>query len=92
MCAIAGLIHCGDEAILAAMCAAQVHRGPDSHGCQWWRQHGSGFGHQRLSILDLSPAGHQPMSTPDERYWITFNGEVYNFQDIRRELEAKQSD
>ena len=89
MCAIAGLIHCGDDAQLQAMLDSQAHRGPDSEGKQWWAEHGSGFGHRRLAILDLSPAGHQPMSTPDGRYWITFNGEVYNFQDIRRELEAK---
>lgn len=45
-----------------------------------------GFGHRRLSILDLSPKGHQPMCTKDERYWITFNGEVYNYIEIREEL------
>jgi asparagine synthase (glutamine-hydrolysing) len=89
MCAIAGLIRCGDPALLRQMCDVQAHRGPDSQGAEWWPQRGSGFGHRRLSILDLSPAGHQPMATPDGRYWITFNGEVYNFQDIRRELEAK---
>jgi asparagine synthase (glutamine-hydrolysing) len=89
MCAIAGLIRCGDSALLQQMCDMMAHRGPDSQGRQWWPQHGSGFGHRRLAILDLSPTGHQPMSTPDGRYWITFNGEVYNFQDLRRELEAK---
>jgi asparagine synthase (glutamine-hydrolysing) len=89
MCAIAGLIHCGDPELLRALCAAQAHRGPDSHGVQWWEGHDSGFGHQRLAILDLSQTGHQPMATPDGRYWITFNGEIYNFQDIRRKLEAK---
>jgi asparagine synthase (glutamine-hydrolysing) len=89
MCAIAGLIHCGDTALLQRMGDVQAHRGPDSQGLQWWSQHGSGLGHRRLAILDLSPTGHQPMATPDGRYWITFNGEVYNFQDIRRELEAK---
>jgi asparagine synthase (glutamine-hydrolysing) len=89
MCAIAGLIQCGDPALLQRMCDVQAHRGPDSQGMEWWTQHGSGFGHRRLAILDLSPTGHQPMATPDGRYWISFNGEVYNFQDIRRELEAK---
>lgn len=74
--------------MLQRMCDVQAHRGPDSQGIEWWRQHGSGFGHRRLAILDLSPAGHQPMATPDGRYWISFNGEVYNYQDIRRELEA----
>jgi len=89
MCAIVGFIHCGNRELLKQSCKIQGHRGPDAHGIQWWESHGAGFGHQRLSILDLSPAGHQPMSTPDGRYWITFNGEIYNFQDIRRKLEAK---
>lgn len=89
MCAIAGLLHCGDPGLLQELCEAQAHRGPDSHGLQWWDAHGSGFGHRRLAILDLTPAGHQPMATPDGRYWMTFNGEIYNFQDIRRTLEAK---
>ncbi len=89
MCAIAGLIRCGDPEQLQAMLDVMAHRGPDSQGKQWWPQHGSGFGHCRLAILDLSPTGHQPMATPDARYWISFNGEVYNFQDIRRELQAK---
>ena len=89
MCAIAGLIRCGDSTLLQRMCDVQSHRGPDSQGSEWWTRHGSGLGHRRLAILDLSPAGHQPMATPDGRHWITFNGEVYNFQEIRRELEAK---
>jgi asparagine synthase (glutamine-hydrolysing) len=89
MCAIVGLIHCGDPSLLRQLCETQAHRGPDSHGLEWWERHGSGFGHRRLAILDLSPTGHQPMATPDGRYWITFNGEIYNFQDIRRRLEAK---
>jgi asparagine synthase (glutamine-hydrolysing) len=89
MCGIAGLIRCGNPALLQQMRLVQAHRGPDSQGAEWWPEYGSGFGHCRLAILDLSPAGHQPMSTLDRRYWITFNGEVYNFQDIRRELEVK---
>jgi asparagine synthase (glutamine-hydrolysing) len=89
MCAIAGLLHCGDAELLGQLSQAQAHRGPDSHGVQWWSAHGSGFGHQRLAILDLSPTGHQPMATPDGRYWITFNGEIYNYRDIRGKLEAK---
>lgn len=88
MCAIAGLIHCGDPALLDAMMRVQAHRGPESRGQNWFGEFGSGLGHCRLAFLDLSPAGHQPMATPDERYWIAFNGEVYNFQDIRGELTA----
>ncbi len=88
MCAIAGLIHCGSPALLQQMLDVMAHRGPDSEGARWFSLHGSGLGHRRLAILDLSPTGNQPMATPDGRHWITFNGEVYNFQDIRRELEA----
>lgn len=66
-----------------------AHRGPDSQGTEWWPAHGSGFAHCRLSILDLSPSGNQPMASPDGRYWIAFNGEIYNYREIRSELEAK---
>jgi asparagine synthase (glutamine-hydrolysing) len=88
MCAISGLIHCGEPALLDAMMRVQSHRGPESRGQNWFAEFGSGFGHCRLAFLDLSPAGHQPMSTPDDRYWIVFNGEVYNFQEIAKELRA----
>jgi asparagine synthase (glutamine-hydrolysing) len=89
MCAIAGLINCGDPALLQRMMAAMAHRGPDSRGSEWWPDRDSGLGHCRLAILDLSPRGHQPMTSPDDRYTITFNGEVYNYQELRRELEGK---
>jgi asparagine synthase (glutamine-hydrolysing) len=89
MCAIVGLMNCGDPELLRELCVAQAHRGPDSDGTQWWAGRSSGLGHRRLAILDLSPTGHQPMATPDGRYWITFNGEIYNFREIRHKLEAK---
>lgn len=63
-----------------------VHRGPDAHGA-WCRQ-GMGLGHTRLSIIDLD-AGQQPMSSADGRYWITYNGEIYNFQLLKKALEEK---
>jgi asparagine synthase (glutamine-hydrolysing) len=88
MCAIAGLINCGDPALLQKMIDVMAHRGPDGEGARWFAHQRSGIGHRRLAILDLSAAANQPLTTPDGRYWITFNGEVYNFQDIRRELEA----
>ena len=62
------------------------HRGPDDNGC--WTADGIGLGFVRLSIIDLSPAGHQPMRSPDGRYTIVFNGEIYNFPALRAELEA----
>jgi len=63
-------------------------RGPDSHGVWSDQAHGLALGHRRLSILDLSPEGHQPMVSRNGRFIIVFNGEVYNFRDLRAELEA----
>ncbi len=57
------------------------HRGLDDRGCEQGLGWGLGFTH--LSILDLSPAGHQPMRTPDGRYWLVFNGEIYNYVELR---------
>ena len=63
-------------------------RGPDSHGVWSDQAHGLALGHRRLSILDLSPEGHQPMVSRNGRFVIVFNGEVYNFRDLRAELES----
>jgi asparagine synthase (glutamine-hydrolysing) len=70
------------------MTDAIVHRGPDDRGT--WVDEGAGIalGFRRLAILDLSPAGHQPMVSRDERFVVTFNGEIYNYQDLRAELEG----
>ena len=88
MCGIAGLMHCGDTAALGWMSDAIAHRGPDSSGAQWFSKTNCGLAHRRLAILDLSPAGNQPMSNEDGSLWITFNGEIYNFRELRTELEA----
>jgi asparagine synthase (glutamine-hydrolysing) len=71
------------------MTNALAHRGPDDRGVQFFPEERVGLGHRRLSILDLSLAGHQPMSNEDETLWITFNGEIYNFIELRRELEEQ---
>ena len=89
MCGIAGLLHCGDRESLARMTNAQSHRGPDDAGLEWFAATGSGLGHRRLSIIDLSPAGHQPMPDDTGTLWITFNGEVYNYEEVRRELVGR---
>jgi len=73
--------------LIQAMCDRIVYRGPDDAGVH---VEGSvGLGHRRLSILDLSELGHQPMATSDQKIWITYNGEVYNFQGLRKDLEKK---
>jgi asparagine synthase (glutamine-hydrolysing) len=92
MCGIAGVVNCGDREILMRMTMVQSHRGPDDSGI-WDRRlsDGSyiGLGSRRLAILDLSPLGHMPMCNHDRSLWITYNGEIYNFAELRHELEAK---
>ncbi|HLZ41061.1 MAG TPA: asparagine synthase (glutamine-hydrolyzing) [Candidatus Sulfotelmatobacter sp.] len=92
MCGISGVVNCGDRETLARMTHVQAHRGPDDYGV-WDRRcpDGSymGLGSRRLAILDLSPDGHMPMSNEDRTVWITYNGEIYNFAELRHELEAK---
>ena len=91
MCGIAGLIHAADRApvdelLLQRMTRKLHHRGPDDFGV--WTGDGAGLGHQRLSIIDLA-GGHQPMAIADGGYWITYNGEIYNYIELRAELEAR---
>jgi len=96
MCGIAGSIATGielDKQVVSVSKAteAQRHRGPDGSGVV--TVHATNptvvFGHRRLAIIDLSPAGHQPMCDPETNNWITFNGEIYNFLQLRSTLEAK---
>lgn len=70
-----------------AMSEAVAHRGPDDSGVWVDREAGIGLSHRRLSIVDLSPEGHQPMASADGRYVLVYNGEIYNFQPLRKELE-----
>src|SRR5689334_12365594 len=92
MCGISGLANWGNREILTRMNAVQSHRGPNDGGI--WERHlpdGSYFalGSRRLSILDLSSSGHMPMTNEDGTVWITYNGEIYNFAELRRELAGK---
>ena len=90
MCGIVGLINLNSVAvappILKRMTDEIAHRGPDGEG--HWIEGNVGLGHRRLAILDLSPAGHQPMVSADHRFVLTYNGEIYNFRELRAELQA----
>ncbi|MDN3645285.1 amidotransferase 1, exosortase A system-associated [Pontixanthobacter aestiaquae] len=91
MCGIAGLFHCGtpkpvDPARIKRMCDALEHRGPDGEGV--WTDAGVGLGHRRLSIIDLE-GSPQPMHAADGTAVLVFNGEIYNFRELRRELEGQ---
>jgi asparagine synthase (glutamine-hydrolysing) len=87
MCGIAGIFGSSMPAIAAAMSAAIAHRGPDDEGLFADAAEGIALAHRRLSIIDVSACGHQPMSYAGGRYTIVFNGEIYNFAKIRHELE-----
>jgi len=91
MCGICGKINLtGDppsEALIRRMTSTLHHRGPDDDGV--YVKGPAGLGHKRLSIIDLSPAGHQPMCNEDGTVWIVFNGEIYNYQAIRSQLMAR---
>jgi asparagine synthase (glutamine-hydrolysing) len=91
MCGITGFIQQGsirDESLLRLtdMLKTLYHRGPDDGGMWVDEQQGVGLGHRRLSILDLSPAGHQPMVSACQRFVIVFNGEIYNHLELRKKL------
>lgn len=90
MCGIAGFWGLGrpDELVAQRMADAIVHRGPDDSGVWSEPEMGVALAHRRLSILDLSPAGHQPMASECGRYVIVFNGEVYNYLELRKQLHA----
>jgi asparagine synthase (glutamine-hydrolysing) len=91
MCGIAGLIQLDgapvSPAVLQRMTDAVAHRGPDGEG--HWIEGNVGIGHRRLAIIDLSPAGQQPMVSADHRYVLSYNGEIYNFRELKAELEAE---
>ncbi len=92
MCGICGIVGEADEPLIKNMLAAIAHRGPDDAGTYVAdAANGArvGLGHRRLSIIDLSAAGHEPMSDATGELWLTYNGEIYNFQEIRKELEKR---
>src|SRR5204863_9112497 len=90
MCGIAGIISFDGSPVyleeLRAMCGAIAHRGPDDEG--FYLGTGAGLGMRRLSIIDLE-AGRQPIRNEDGSVWVVFNGEIYNFHELRKELESR---
>ena len=94
MCGITGILRLGgdlavDERIVTAMRDTLTHRGPDDQGTWCDLDAGVALAHRRLSIVDLSPSGRNPMSEEDGRYWIVYNGEIYNHAALRAGLEAR---
>ena len=87
MCGIAGYFGDFAPALLTEMGAAIAHRGPDGQGA--WAEGRVGLAHARLAIIDLSPAGAQPMASSDRRVVVTFNGEIYNFRELRDRLTSE---
>ena len=94
MCGIAGVLNLTSsrgqlERNAMAMAESIAYRGPDDHGIWSDLESGIALTHRRLSIVDLSPAGHQPMVSANGRFVVTYNGEIYNYQELRPELEAR---
>ncbi|HWN98308.1 MAG TPA: asparagine synthase (glutamine-hydrolyzing) [Blastocatellia bacterium] len=95
MCGICGIYEYGasqpgvSDSLIVRMRETMTHRGPDDAGVYISEDHRVGLGNRRLAIVDLSPAGHNPMCNEDGRVWITFNGEIYNHESLRPGLEAR---
>jgi asparagine synthase (glutamine-hydrolysing) len=94
VCGIAGILAFNDalaldESTMGRMTDTLRHRGPDDSGTCIRAEERVALGHRRLSIIDLSPAGHQPMANEDGTVWITYNGEIYNHGELRAWLEAR---
>lgn len=89
MCGIAGIVGQADQQLIHNMTVALAHRGPDDSGVHVLAEDDVALGHRRLSIIDLSAAGHQPMTNAAGHLTIVYNGELYNFRELRAELEQK---
>ena len=86
MCGIAGFAGFDDDALLRRMCASLTHRGPDEDG--FFTAPGVGLAMRRLSVIDLA-TGRQPITNEDRTVWVVFNGEIYNYQELTEQLQAR---
>src|SRR5215204_4279845 len=89
MCGICGFVGAADERLVRSMSDVLAHRGPDGEGLKCFDGNGhlpASLGHRRLAIIDPDPRSAQPMSYAEGRYWITYNGELYNYRELRRDL------
>jgi asparagine synthase (glutamine-hydrolysing) len=90
MCGICGIAGNVDPSVIERMTLSLTHRGPDDGGVELFPDHQLSLGHRRLSIIDLSPSGRQPMSNEDGSVWISFNGELYNYRELKAGLDSQR--
>jgi len=90
MCGICGIAGNVDPGVIERMTLSLTHRGPDDGGVELFPDHQLALGHRRLSIIDLSPSGRQPMSNEDGSVWISFNGELYNYPELKAGLDSQR--
>ncbi len=90
MCGICGIVGSNDRSTVERMTASLYHRGPDDSGIEHFPRHNLDLGHRRLSIIDLSPRGRQPMANEDGSLWVSFNGEIYNYRQLKSSLDRSR--
>lgn len=90
MCGICGIVGNAESAVIERMTLSLTHRGPDDGGVELFPDHQLALGHRRLSIIDLSPSGRQPMKNEDGSVWISFNGELYNYRELKAQLDPQR--
>jgi asparagine synthase (glutamine-hydrolysing) len=93
MCGMCGIVGTIDQSVIERMTASLAHRGPDGGGVEAFPEYSLAFGHRRLSVIDLSSRGNQPMSNAgcagvDRPLWISYNGEIYNYEELKKELDG----
>src|SRR5262245_49590475 len=90
MCGICGIVGSVDPSVIERMTASLAHRGPDGAGVELFHEVNLALGHRRLSVIDLSPRGRQPMPNEDGSVWISFNGEIYNYCELKDSLDPSR--